>query len=125
MTPQRREILRLLGEQKDHPTANELYSRAQRTMPSISLATVYNSLEALSAYGLVREVHFDRESTRYCANAVAHGHFHDQRTGEIRDIPFKQGASLADLLDLPPGVEISAIEITLRGKIPDQSTLSS
>jgi Fur family peroxide stress response transcriptional regulator len=46
-----------------------------------------------------------------------HGHFHDEESGKIIDVPLKKGAKLSDLLDLPEGAEIDNLEITLRGKI--------
>jgi Fur family peroxide stress response transcriptional regulator len=117
MTRQRQEIYRILIEQRDHPTANEVFMRAKDRLPNISLATVYNCLEALVQHGIIRQVHFERESSRYCPNLREHGHFHDESTGAIHDVDFKPGFSLTDILDLPPGIVVDDIEITLRGKM--------
>jgi Fur family peroxide stress response transcriptional regulator len=91
--------------------------RAKDQLPNISLATVYNCLEALVQHGIIRQVNFERESSRYCPNLREHGHFHDAITGVIHDVDFKPGVNLTDLLDLPPGAVIEDIEITLRGKL--------
>lgn len=120
MTRQRQEIYRILHEQRDHPTANEVFLRAKDRLPHISLATVYNCLDALVKHGIIRQVNFERESSRYCPNLCEHGHFHDTSSGTIHDIQFKPGVHLADVLDLPPGAVINDIEITLRGKISNQ-----
>ena len=117
MTPQRSQVYEILMSHRDHPTAAEVYERAKSNMPGISLATVYNCLEALVQHGAVRQVHFERESSRYCPNLTAHGHFHDEQTGTVIDVPLKKGASLTDLLELPEGVEVNNIEITLTGKL--------
>ncbi|MCU0752577.1 MAG: transcriptional repressor [Akkermansiaceae bacterium] len=117
MTRQRQEIYRILIEQRDHPTANEVFMRAKDRLPNLSLATVYNCLEALVQHGIIRQVNFERESSRYCPNLREHGHFHDAATGVIHDIDFKPGVSLADVLELPSGAVVNDIEITLRGKI--------
>jgi Fur family peroxide stress response transcriptional regulator len=117
MTKQRQEIYRILIEQRDHPTANEVFMRAKDQLPNISLATVYNCLEALVQHGIIRQVNFERESSRYCPNLREHGHFHDAETGVIHDVDFKPGFKLADILDLPPGIHVDDIEITLRGKL--------
>lgn len=114
-TRQRREVYATLMEQRDHPTASEIYQRVRKRMSSISLATVYNCLEALVASGIVKQVHFERESSRFCPNLSDHGHFYDEKTGEIIDIPFKKGVLLSDFLDLPEGVEVRHIDITLSG----------
>ena len=117
MTRQRQEIYRILIEQRDHPTANEVFMRAKDRLPNISLATVYNCLEALVQHGIIRQVNFERESSRYCPNLSEHGHFHDAATGVIHDIDFKPGVNLSDVLELPPGAVIEDVEITLRGKL--------
>ena len=117
MTRQRQEIYRILIEERNHPTANEVFMKAKDRLPNLSLATVYNCLEALVQHGVIRQVNFERESSRFCPNLREHGHFHDAETGVIHDVDFKPGAKLADVLDLPPGAVIEDIEITLRGKI--------
>ncbi len=118
MTRQRQEVYRILVEQRNHPTANEVYAKTKHRLPNISLATVYNCLEALVQHGIIRQVNFERESSRYCPNLTEHGHFHDALTGTIHDVGFKPGFNLADVMELPPGAVIDDIEITLRGRIP-------
>jgi Fe2+ or Zn2+ uptake regulation protein len=117
MTRQRREVYKSLMENRVHPTAHDVFLDVKDRLPQISLATVYNCLEALTQHGIIRQVHFDRESCRYCPNLLEHGHFHDQATGKIHDITFKPGVRLEDVLDLPPGTTVANIELTLRGTI--------
>lgn len=115
-TPQREVVYGKLLSRRDHPTADEVYSRVRAGMPSISLATVYNCLETLVQCGLVRAVHFERAPTRYCPNLSPHAHFHDEQTGSIHDIDLP-----ADLLEkvaaiLPPGFDAKSVEVTFRGQ---------
>jgi Fe2+ or Zn2+ uptake regulation protein len=117
MTRQRQEVYRILQQERNHPTANDVFMRVKDRLPNISLATVYNCLEALVQHGIIRQVNFDRESSRYCPNLHEHGHFHDASTGIIHDVCFKPGVNLADVLDLPTGAIIDGIEVTLRGKL--------
>ena len=117
MTRQRQEVYRILMERRDHPTANEVFMRVKDRVPNISLATVYKCLEALVQHGVIRQVNFERESSRYCPNLSEHGHFHDAASGTIHDIEFRPGVGLADVLQLPPGAVIDDVEITLRGRI--------
>ncbi len=118
MTKQRKEVYRALMENQDHPSASELFDQMQDTESPMSLATVYNCLEAFVEHGAVKQVNIDREPSRYCQNSTPHAHFHEQETGTIHDINFKPGTSLSDILDLPEGTEISNLEITLKGKLP-------
>lgn len=117
MTRQRQEVYRVLMHDRDHPTANDVFMRVKDHLPNISLATVYNCLEALVQHDIVRQVNFERGPSRYCSNLSEHGHFHDAATGVIHDVHFKPGVNLADVLDLPPGAIVNNVEITLRGKI--------
>ncbi len=117
MTRQRQEVYRTLMQERNHPTANDVFMRVKDRLPNISLATVYNCLEALVQHGIIRQVNFERESSRYCPNLSEHGHFHDESTGVIHDVNFKPGINLSDLLNLPDGAVIEDVEITLRGKL--------
>jgi Fur family peroxide stress response transcriptional regulator len=124
MTKQRREVLATLLAERDHPTANDVFLRAQKRMPTISLATVYNCLEALVTHNLVRQVNFDRDSSRYCPNLSDHCHFQDRESGKIHDVVFKDGIRLEDILDLPEGTEVNEIEISLKGTFGSPQTSS-
>ena len=85
MTRQRCAVYKVLMDHRDHPTAGEVFDRAKHNMAGISLATVYNCLEALVQHGAVRQVNFERESSRYCPNLTEHEHFHDEVTGTIKE----------------------------------------
>lgn len=117
MTKQRKEVYGVLLDFRDHPTAQDVFFHVKERMPSISLATVYNCLEALVAHKLVKQVNFDRSPTRYCSNLKDHVHFQNETTGEIQDVFFRDGVRLADFLNLPHGVEIREVELTLKGQI--------
>ncbi|MFI5356621.1 MAG: Fur family transcriptional regulator [Opitutales bacterium] len=118
-TLQREVIYSVLHEKRDHPTADEVFARVKTELPSISLATVYNCLEALVQCRLVRAVNFEREPTRYCPNQSPHAHFHDDQTGSTHDIDLP--ASVLEQIKsiLPPGYDAASVEITFRGHSPD------
>ncbi len=116
-TPQRRHVYDLLVNKRDHPTATEVFLRAKKGMPSISLATVYNSLETLVACGLVKQVHVDREPTRFCPNLEEHGHFVCEQCAKVFDIDL--AAERSQQWNLPPGFTITHHEISLRGVCAD------
>ena len=77
MTKQRKVVYEVLAENRDHPTAQTIFERVQKRLPSISLATIYNCLDALVNHNVVKQVNIDREPSRYCPNTSDHGHFHD------------------------------------------------
>jgi Fur family peroxide stress response transcriptional regulator len=113
LTPQRRHVYEVLMDKRDHPTATEVFLRAQKRMPSISLATVYNCLETMVGNGLVKAVHVDREPTRFCANLREHGHFHCTECGHVEDIEFSQNRGKS--WKLPAGFVVAQSDVTLRG----------
>ena len=55
-TQQRRQVYDVLIQKRDHPTAEEVFIRAKKAMPDISMATVYNCLDALVQAGVARQV---------------------------------------------------------------------
>lgn len=116
-TKQREQIFDVLLTQRDHPTADEVFARARESMPSISLATVYNCLETLVKCGLVRLVNYEREPTRYCPNLAPHAHFRDKITGRVVDIELP-----AEFLDglqavLPARYKAEAVELIFHGEV--------
>jgi Fur family peroxide stress response transcriptional regulator len=118
LTPQRREVYNVLLEDRDHPTATEVFLRAKKRIPAISLATVYNCLETLVECGLAKQVNVEREATRYCPNLSEHGHFVCESCGIVSDIPVSKGGSLTQFLKVPSGFSVNHSEITLRGTCP-------
>lgn len=114
-TAQRETVYQILLEKRDHPTADEVFARVKEVMPTISLATVYNCLEALVQHELVRAVNFERTSTRYCPNLHPHAHFHDESgvTLDI-DLPPQMLEQLRALV--PEGYATKHIEINFHGR---------
>src|SRR5512142_2997014 len=86
-TPQREHVYAVLLKKRDHPTAEEVFIRAKRQMPEISMATVYNCLDALVSCGLVRQLSLEPGAARFCPNMQEHGHFYCDICGGIIDVP--------------------------------------
>ncbi|MEN9576629.1 MAG: hypothetical protein RL514_4484 [Verrucomicrobiota bacterium] len=118
LTPQRQQVHEVLREKLDHPTADQVFMRAKSKMPEISMATVYNCLDALVQCGMVRQVTLDRGATRYCPNMQDHSHFYCDECGSVFDI--LQTISIADAdIKLPRGFRLKLIETNLHGLCPD------
>ena len=89
-------------------------------MPGISLATIYNSLDALVEAKLVNHLHPDNGPSRYCPNVVPHIHLMDNNTQRVIDVHLRDGLTPADVFDLPEGVTVDTMEAYLHGFIPDK-----
>jgi Fur family peroxide stress response transcriptional regulator len=116
-TPQRRQVYDVLVQHRDHPTAEELFMRAKGAMPEISMATVYNCLDALVKSGLVRLVNVDRGATRFCPNMKEHGHFVCEACGAVFDVPFAGNSATASL-EVPAGFRVKRYDIAIHGECP-------
>lgn len=116
-TPHRRHVYDVLLRHRDHPTAEEVFIRAKSELPEISMATVYNCLDALVKCRLVRLVNLDRGATRFCPNMNEHGHFVCEKCGGVFDIGFGiDGARLE--LQVPVGFKVSHYNIAIHGECP-------
>ena len=86
MTPQRIAIARELEGDESHPTAQELYERLRPAFPTMSFATVYNTLEALAKNGLIRTIRLG-SAVRFDPNTTSHHHAVCDACGIIVDLP--------------------------------------
>ena len=118
MTPQRRFVYEVLMNSIDHPTATEVFIRVKDKMDSISLATVYNCLDALVGVGVVRQVNVDREPSRYCGNLEPHAHFHCETCASVMDVDLKEGTDPSNSIKLPRGAKVEKFELAVRGQCP-------
>jgi Fur family transcriptional regulator, peroxide stress response regulator len=113
-TPQREHVYSVLLQERDHPTAEQVFIRAKRGMPDISMATVYNCLDALVKCGLARQVTLARGATRFCPNMKPHSHFYCDNCEGVFDVKAWVEGDLA----LPEGFEAERCELTIRGRCP-------
>ena len=118
MTRQRRIVIDILLASEDHPTAAQIYERSRAVMPGISLATIYNSLEALVEAKLVNHLHPDNGPSRYCPNVVPHIHLMDDKTQRVIDVQLRDGLTPEDVFDLPEGVTIDTWRPICTGLFP-------
>lgn len=121
LTPQRQHVYRVLLQKRDHPTAEEVFMRSKRDMPDISLATVYNCLDALVRCGLARQVSLDRGAARFCPNMSEHGHFYCDICESIYDIEMPDSMKLP----LPEGFEANRCSVSVHGRCRSCNELES
>ena len=119
-TQQRQRVYDVLQEKRDHPTAEEVFLRAKQAMPDISMATVYNCLDALVQAGVARHVQVERGAGRYCPNMHEHWHFHCKDCGGVFDMDLPANAAAA--FPLPHGFQIEQFEVAAHGVCPACST---
>jgi Fe2+ or Zn2+ uptake regulation protein len=114
LTPHREQVYGVLLQKRDHPTAEEVFIRAKRQMPDISMATVYNCLDALVQCGLARQVTVERGAARFCPNMQEHSHFYCDRCHSVFDI----GLPPESNVPLPRGFRAARYDVTIHGSCP-------
>ncbi len=117
-TRQRRRVYDVVLQKRDHPTVEDVFIRAKQTMPDISMATVYNCLDALVKCGLIRHVNLDRAATRYCPNMKEHCHFYCDECGGVYDVDFAGNNRQAGL-KMPEGFTVNQFDVSIRGVCRD------
>lgn len=97
LTHQRLEILRELVAAKDHPSAETVFGRVRKRLPTISLDTVYRTLSTFDEVGLIMRVPVTGDQGRFDADTSPHHHFVCSRCKSIYDFLWDE----FDSLDLP------------------------
>lgn len=100
VTPQRVEIFKMVAQSKEHPNAERVFEAVRKTMPNVSLDTVYRTLSSLEELGLVFRVGFSSKA-RFDADLDEHYHFVCTQCGEVYDVFPAPG----ERLEVPPEVE--------------------
>jgi len=86
LTPQRLAVMDYLKGNKEHPSAENIYRAIKAKYPTISLATIYNTLEALKNHGIVQELQIDPRKKRYDSDTTSHNHLMCIECGRVEDI---------------------------------------
>lgn len=115
LTHQRLEIYRELAAAADHPTAEMLYTRLRRRLPTLSLDTVYRTLATLEERNIISRVHTDESQARYEAEMAPHHHALCRKCCSITDFQW----DFLDAAPLPDGLAdwgtFEDTKVTVRG----------
>lgn len=86
LTPQRLAILEFLEGNTSHPSAEDIYRHIKYVYPTVSFATVYNTLQALKDKGEIFEITIDPQKRHYDPNTAPHHHIICVACNKICDI---------------------------------------
>lgn len=119
LTKQREAVLQVINDCEGHPTANEVYEMARKKLPTISYATVYNSLRYLKDAGLIGEIQFGNGASRYDSILDRHDHAICNRCGKLVDLDMELSEELMKLAARRSRFQAESIHLTLRGLCSD------
>jgi Fur family transcriptional regulator, iron response regulator len=114
-TRQRLSLATLLvgdGENR-HVTAESLFALSSRSDEKVSLATVYNTLRAFCAAGLMNEVVVDGSKSYFDTRMDDHPHFYWEETASLTDAPADQ-LQISGLPQAPAGTVVSKVDVVIR-----------
>lgn len=120
LTPQRLLIYQTLLQSKAHPTAQALYDQLKDKLPSLSQATVYNTLQALVDAGLIQEIgeagdgaiHYDADLTPHVNLICTRCH----RVDDFFDVPLN---TVAQQVAGESGYRIQGARVAYYGLCPE------
>ncbi len=118
-TQQRTIILEELRRGKDHPSADDIYSRVKKRLPRISLGTVYRNLEILSQLGEIQELKLSGSLKRYDWNPNKHYHIRCVNCDRVDDAPIAPLNQIEDDLYEATVFEIIGHNLEFTGLCPD------
>ncbi len=86
LTTPRLIILEFLVSNRIHPTAEEIFNALKKKYPSISQASIYNTIKLFVKLGIVSELFVEKERARYDINTTPHAHFKCLKCGKVYDV---------------------------------------
>ncbi|MCL5992407.1 MAG: transcriptional repressor [Bacteroidetes bacterium] len=118
-TVQRLVILEALTDNFSHPTAESIYRQIKKKYPSISLSTVYNTLEVFRQHGLVRFVNTGSVTVRYDPVTDKHHHLFLEDSNKIEDYYNNELDRLLNKFfskNKIPNFEINDMQVQIKGR---------
>jgi Fur family ferric uptake transcriptional regulator len=123
MTDQRRVVARVLSQSSDHPDVEELYQRAVRVDPHISIATVYRTVRLFEEAGIIARHEFRDGRSRYEEIPDSHhDHLIDMKTGAVVEFMDEEIERLQSLIAHRLGYRLIAHRLELYGVPLDEET---
>lgn len=118
ITPQRHAILTFLLDSMTHPTADDIYRALAPQFPSMSVATIYNNLKMFVEAGLVRELTYGDNSSRFDADLTSHYHAICQKCGKIVDFHYPALYEAEKAAKEQTGFVVSGHRMEIYGECP-------
>jgi len=97
-TIQRLAVLQSLENTRQHPTADQVLVAVRKKFPSVSRATVYNTLDALTKAGIIQQITVDPAVARYDADIGPHAHFRCRVCSTVYDIVMDKDVDLGEYI---------------------------
>jgi Fe2+ or Zn2+ uptake regulation protein len=117
-TAQRAMILAEVKAAEGHPTAGEIFERVRRKDPKVAYGTVYRSLHLLARHGLIQELTFADEASRYDGRVERHDHVQCTTCGLLADVEVPIALIARHVAEERSGFTISSHHTVFAGTCP-------
>jgi Fe2+ or Zn2+ uptake regulation protein len=114
VTPQRICIFEVLSGVETHPSAEAVYAEARTRMPTMSLKTVYQTLNDLADMGEIQQLDMGTGASRFDPNIDAHHHLVCTSCGKVRDL-YADFSSVTVPPGAAQGFALGTPEVVFRG----------
>ncbi len=112
---QRIRVLECLHCKDSHPTVDEIFQTLAPEIPSLSKATIYNTLHSFLEAGLIRSISIDETELRYDLTLHNHGHFKCASCGMVYNFAVDIDGTAVDGLN---GFKVSEKNVYFKGLCP-------
>ena len=117
-TAQRTLVLDVVANADTHLTAAEVYERVRQREPRIGYGTVYRSLHLLAEHGLIQELTFADQSSRYDGRTERHDHVHCLKCGVLVDVEVPVALMARHVAEERSGFRITSHHTVFSGLCP-------
>ncbi|WP_301859648.1 Fur family transcriptional regulator [uncultured Megasphaera sp.] len=118
VTPQRLAVYDAIDNNPNHPNAEMIYKQLQPQYPSMSLATVYKTMEIFAKIGIVKILQCGEDSHRYDYNTTQHAHIRCVKCNRIVDVDIDEKA-LAKQAAEQTGFTVNGVNVSFVGVCKD------
>jgi len=119
VTPQRLAIYDALLKTKAHPSAEMIFTTLQPMYPTMSLATVYKTIEILKEMGMVQTLNVGEDSFRYDADMSDHAHVRCLQCGRVDDLHGVDHSEFIEAVEKTTAYKLTGQQFYFFGKCPD------
>ena len=117
-TAQRAAVLEVVRRSEAHLTAGEIFERVRRQDPHIGYGTVYRTLHLLAEHGLIQELTFADQASRYDGRVERHDHVHCQTCGVLLDVDVPVALMAMHVASEQSGFDIDSHHTVFLGTCP-------
>ena len=114
-TTQRIAICRFALHSRDHPTAQRIYGEVRKVHPTVSLATVYKTLQILTEHGMIQELDFPQSQARFDSYVEPHINLVCQQCGNIQDFDDNAAREMVERVTAKAGFTRTGQRIDIYG----------